>query len=538
MTAGILALWCTALPAAPVTTTFTYQGQLKKNGVPVQDTCDFMFKLWNSPTSTNIADQVGPTIQFGGGAILRPPVDVVDGLFTVELNFGDGAFDGNQRWLEIAASCPASLPGLPVGYTTLSPRTAVTAAPYALYAMDGLGGTAGHWAVNGTDIYNTNSGNVGIGTAEPAATLDVTNGGGQTAVRAYSPWIGVYGKHNSTTGSFPGVLGETDSQSSSATGLRGIVTSTSPGSGSIGVLGLNNGEAANGMGVKGQQNGSGWGVYGTTPDGIGVYGNATGTSAVNYGVRGTSASPSGFGGYFLNTSTDGTALYAEGKGAGREDATLRVHNTQTGAGMAAYVTSTGTWATMHVENDGTGEVLWLQRDNSDGPFIVAYNEATGRRVFTVQPNGWTSLTVLEILGGADLSEQFCVDDDGAEPKPGLVVSIDPKNAGQLKVSRTAYDRRVAGVISGAGGVRPGMLMKQEDSITDGDLPVALTGRVYVWCDASEHAIEPGDLLTTSGRPGHAMKVTDHDKAQGAIIGKAMTGLDKGTGLVLVLVSLQ
>jgi hypothetical protein len=69
--------------------------------------------------------------------------------------------------------------------------------------------------------------------------------------------------------------------------------------------------------------------------------------------------------------------------------------------------------------------------------------------------------------------------------------------------------------------------------------VALTGRVYCLCDASSGGIEPGDLLTTSDTPGHAMKVTDHARAQGAIIGKAMTRLAQGeTGRVLVLVSLQ
>jgi hypothetical protein len=62
--------------------------------------------------------------------------------------------------------------------------------------------------------------------------------------------------------------------------------------------------------------------------------------------------------------------------------------------------------------------------------------------------------------------------------------------------------------------------------------------VYCWCDASGGAIEPGDMLTTSDTPGHAMKVTDYPRAQGAIIGKAMTSLEEGRGLVLVLVNLQ
>jgi hypothetical protein len=75
-------------------------------------------------------------------------------------------------------------------------------------------------------------------------------------------------------------------------------------------------------------------------------------------------------------------------------------------------------------------------------------------------------------------------------------------------------------------------------VVDGEYPVALTGRVYVWADASNGAIVPGDLLTTSDIPGHAMKVMDYEQAQGAILGKAMSSLETGTGLVLILVSLQ
>ena len=123
-------------------------------------------------------------------------------------------------------------------------------------------------------------------------------------------------------------------------------------------------------------------------------------------------------------------------------------------------------------------------------------------------------------------------------EPGSVVSIDPASPGDLCLSSSAYDRRVAGIISGAGGVKPGMLMGQRGTEADGQHPVALTGRVYCKVDASYGAIEPGDLLTTSPTTGHAMMVTDHAKATGAILGKAMTSLDSGRGLVLVLVSLQ
>jgi hypothetical protein len=109
----------------------------------------------------------------------------------------------------------------------------------------------------------------------------------------------------------------------------------------------------------------------------------------------------------------------------------------------------------------------------------------------------------------------------------------------LTLADRAYDRKVAGVISGANGLSPGMVMSAVGKEhADGRHPVALSGRVWCWCDASAGAIEPGDLLTTSDTPGHAQKVRDHSLATGAIIGKAMTALGDGRGLVLVLVNLQ
>jgi len=158
----------------------------------------------------------------------------------------------------------------------------------------------------------------------------------------------------------------------------------------------------------------------------------------------------------------------------------------------------------------------------------------------IYENGRLAAKVLEIIGGADLSEQFDVRklSRNIPLEPGMVVVIDPENPGALTLSDQAYDRRVAGIISGAGGVKPGMLMGQKGSMADGSQPVALTGRVYCWADTANGPIEPGDLLTTSGKPGHAMKVNDYTQAQGAILGKAMSSLKSGQGLILVLVSLQ
>ena len=151
--------------------------------------------------------------------------------------------------------------------------------------------------------------------------------------------------------------------------------------------------------------------------------------------------------------------------------------------------------------------------------------------------GMTTTKSLKITGGADIAEPFKVGNKGSI-KPGMVLSIDPDNTGELKLSEKAYDRCVAGIVSGAGGINTGMVMSQTEVREEDSQLVALTGRAYCYCDASENPIKPGDLLTTSGSPGYAMKVTDYANAPGAIIGKAMSALDSGKGLVLVLVALQ
>jgi hypothetical protein len=151
--------------------------------------------------------------------------------------------------------------------------------------------------------------------------------------------------------------------------------------------------------------------------------------------------------------------------------------------------------------------------------------------------GTVKCTVLMITGGGDIAEPF---DVGSSEmlKAGMLVVIDSEHPGKLKLSETAYDRCVAGVVSGAGSVEPGMIMSQSGTIADGEFPVALSGRVFCWGDASAGAIQPGDLLTTSDTPGHAMKASDPQRSHGAVIGKAMTSLEEGKGLVLVLVNLQ
>lgn len=173
--------------------------------------------------------------------------------------------------------------------------------------------------------------------------------------------------------------------------------------------------------------------------------------------------------------------------------------------------------------------VWSVGPTTDGAFRFSPRGAGNKKVV---------VPILEIVGGSDIAEPFNVS-SSTDLKPGMVVSIDPDQTGALKVASQPYDRTVAGIISGAGGVNTGMTLVQDGTAASGKHPVALTGRVYCYVDAdSAGPVEPGDLLTTSSTPGHAMRVQDPAQAQGAVLGKAMSSLKSGRGLVLVLVSLQ
>lgn len=179
----------------------------------------------------------------------------------------------------------------------------------------------------------------------------------------------------------------------------------------------------------------------------------------------------------------------------------------------------------------------VARFGNDGNHCAYIGTATLAADFygDVHVNGTASVKVLQILGGADVAEPFVISTKDI-PK-GAVVVIDDENPGHLRMSDRAYDRRVAGIVSGANGINPGLTLRQQ-GVTEGGENVALSGQVYALADASNGSIKPGDLLTTSATAGHCMKVVNHVEAQGAILGKAMTGLNEGKGMVLVLVSLQ
>ncbi|MCC6322649.1 MAG: hypothetical protein IT438_14565 [Phycisphaerales bacterium] len=163
---------------------------------------------------------------------------------------------------------------------------------------------------------------------------------------------------------------------------------------------------------------------------------------------------------------------------------------------------------------------------------------------TVAPQGTTVVRVLTITGGSDVAEPVAITptDAIAKAEPGMVMVIDRDHDGRLVPCSAEYDKTVAGVLSGANGLKPGMVLSAEGQPHavpgEGTMPLAMTGRVWVLCDAGKAPIRRGEALTTSPTPGHAMAATNDARRPGAVIGKAMTELREGKGLVLVLVNLQ
>src|SRR3972149_10650077 len=88
-------------------TAFTYQGFLEKPagtpvGSPTPVNCDFEFTLWDDAEPSSLGIQIGPTLTFAG----LDAVEVTDGVFTVVLDFGANAINGQARWLAIRVCCP------------------------------------------------------------------------------------------------------------------------------------------------------------------------------------------------------------------------------------------------------------------------------------------------------------------------------------------------------------------------------------------------------------------------------------------------
>jgi hypothetical protein len=141
-----------------------------------------------------------------------------------------------------------------------------------------------------------------------------------------------------------------------------------------------------------------------------------------------------------------------------------------------------------------------------------------------------------LISGADCAEEFEVSSTDAV-ESGTVMVLN--QSGNVEQSYQAYDKKVAGVVSGAGTYKSAIILDKKEKVQNiYRLPIALMGKTYCKVDATHCPIETGDLLTTSPTHGHAMRATDPSQAFGAVIGKALRPLKEGKGLIPILVVLQ
>ena len=307
---------------------------------------------------------------------------------------------------------------------------------------------------------------------------------------------GVVGEAQASTGQTAGVLGTSVSPEgigvwgqAAMFAVRGITTASGTDA-SIGVEGVTH--TTQGIGVLGRNDSSqgGYGVKGSTiaSDGIAVLGEAT-LGSGNIGVKGVSGSGVGYGIVGVNLDKDGVA------------------------------------ALFNVGTEGGGA----------GNIIVGQSNGLNR--FRVDANGLGFFNNGTQVGGADFAESVAVTEPKSLYQPGDVMIIDPALRRTMTRSTVAYSTMVAGIYS----TKPGVLANPyglDDPRMAAEVPLAIVGIVPCKVSAENGAIQPGDLLVTSSIPGHAMKGTDRARMLGAVVGKALEPLAKGTGVILVLVTLQ
>lgn len=256
-------------------------------------------------------------------------------------------------------------------------------------------------------------------------------------------------------------------------------------------------------GVHGVSEGQGTGVVGESKVGRGVHG----ASETWQGVFGFSRDNAGI----VGESTKFHAVFG--------------HSHSSNNGGVIGINDAGGWGVIGRSKTNTG----VSGESDSG---VGVHGRGGRLAGFFE--GDVEVTGDIRLANADCAEDFDVyGTDKVEPGTVMVLGEE----GALLESQQAYDKRVAGVISGAGDFKPGIILDTRQSQGNRQ-PVALMGKVFCKVDAQFGAIEVGDLLTTSPTPGHAMKTDNPFKAFGAVIGKALRPLTEGQALIPILIALQ
>jgi hypothetical protein len=472
---------------------FTYQGRLTDgDGRPIGDVCDLDFTLWDAENGGSL---------IGHQIVFDVPVD--NGYLAVLLNdggeLGVDAFTGEARWLKIGVKCSTD-----DGWHALPGRQLLSAVPYALSLRPGA---------------------MISGTVAGGSGLIVANGaGGGGGVVGYShDWTGVLGRSMDGVGlkgisdNYIGVYGESGLNTAGFfTSTQGYGVGANTRSDDPGVAALEAVNYGTGPGVVGFSNDAS-GVHGSSTNGHGVEGFSVNEVAV-YGESENTA------GFF--TSSSGIGVHARTDSIDPAHAAVLAQNG--GNGPALLVTSAGTDG-LRIMDGVAGDYIRAGGD-TDADFRVASNGDvfTDHSYHCAGGPGAEPGTCVIQNSPADFAEMLPAQ-RGLEPGDVLVIGPD----GRLARSSRAYQPTVVGVYS----TQPGYLGSGQHQGQEGYAPLAVVGVVPVKVSAENGAIRPGDLLVASATPGHAM-AAGPNPPQGTVIGKALAGLDAGTGTILVLAMLQ
>lgn len=289
-------------------------------------------------------------------------------------------------------------------------------------------------------------------------------------------------------------------------------------------------------GVDGGHCGTGVGVTGWSAGGNGIVGTGgltgvIGESEVGRGIEGRSKTAVGVWG----SSETAEGVHGETRStrfAAVAGISLNSKRDPEGGASAGVWGSSKSGEGVHGEtqSDFFAAVAGIQLNpQSTGAGVYGEHRGEGPAGFF---KGNVVVTKDIFLGNGDCAEDFDVS-GSEEVAPGTVMVINQDGA--LHQCQKAYDKRVAGVISGAGGCEPAIILDRKQ-LRHNRVPIALVGKVYCKADAQYSPIEIGDLLTTSQTPGHAMKAEDPLKAFGSVIGKALQPLKEGRGTIPILIS--
>lgn len=274
--------------------------------------------------------------------------------------------------------------------------------------------------------------------------------------------------------------------------------------------------------------GSNVGIGTTTPAG------QLGNNSVNYGELGNGLSVGSFN--WLHTAADsGWNSVASAGNNGLVVATDQTSGVTFQASSGVYNPSTGQRANHLFTVLGSGNV-GIGTTNPGYKLDVAgvVNAQSGVRF----PDGNTQMYAFNPTNcGADYAESVDVTGDRTKYEPGDVLVIDPDTPGKFLKANQAYSTMVAGIYSTKPGF-VGRLQPATEETKSTEVPMAMVGRVPTKVSTENGPIKVGDLLVTSSTLGYAMKGTDRGQILGAVVGKALGSLDSGTGVIMVLVTLQ